>query len=124
MKVNTIMRPPRAILGPHTSVADALAKIQEHKVGGLPVLDPHGLLMGMATTESLSASRSDKALMDITQRLAPILITATPDMDVGRVIEMMDYKHLRNIMVVEGRTLVGAFSIDEARAALQIARAA
>jgi CBS domain-containing protein len=127
MKVRTLMRRPRAVLSAHANVADALAQMQEHGVGSLPVLDTHGLLTGLVQRDILSArpaATPDQPLDTITQWLAPVLVTATPEMDVGRLIELMEYKHLENIMVVEGRTLVGALTLDEARAALTRARAA
>ncbi len=123
MKVKTVMRKPRAVLGPHTSPTEALASMEAHGVGSLPVLDAHGLLMGLATRDRL-ASTPDAPLESITQCLAPILVMATPEMDLGRLVEMMEYKHLTNIMVVEGRTLVGALTLDEAKAALSLAQAA
>ncbi len=127
MKVKTVMRTPRALLGMHASVKEALAKMQEYGVGALPVLDAHGLLMGIATRDSLSqkpAATPEPSLEFITQWLSPVLITATPEMDLGRLIEMMEYKRLQNIMVVEGRSLVGALTLDEAKAAVGHARAA
>ena len=46
--------------------------------------------------------------------LSSYLVTATPEMDVARVAEMMRDRGVDDIMVVEGRSLVGALSLAEA----------
>jgi CBS domain-containing protein len=50
--------------------------------------------------------------------------TATPEMDVARVAEMMRDRGVDDIMVVEGRYLVGALSLAEAGKADTVLRPA
>ncbi len=121
MKVREIMRAPRAILSPETSVTEALARLRECGVPALPVANGDGYLLGVVTLADLSAPRPEAkgtALETVRERLSPHLVAATPEMDVSRLAEMMRYKGFENIMILEGRTLVGALTLEEvARAA-------
>ena len=117
MKVKEIMRAPRAILSVETSVAEARARLPQPGVTSLPVVDRDGALLGLVTLDDLKPKQSSagaKASDSVEPYLSPHLVTATPNMDVSRVAEMMRYKGLENIMVVEERYLVGAFSLGEA----------
>lgn len=121
MRVREIMRAPRAILSPETGVAEALARLRECGVSSLPVANGDGALLGVVTRAELAGRPVDtgKAAPEtVRERLSPRLVTATPEMDVARVAEMMRYKGMENIMVAEGRTLVGAFSLEEASRAV------
>ncbi len=117
MKVREIMRTPRAILSPETHVAEALARLRECGVPSLPVANGDGTLLGLvvlADLTGLPAEAGATAPETVRQHLSPHLVTATPEMDVSRLVEMMRYKGMENIMVTEGRTLVGALSLEEA----------
>ncbi len=121
MKVREIMRAPRAILSPETTVAEALARLRECGVSSLPVADQDGFLQGLVTLAALSQPRPEAretSAETVRQHLSPQLVTATPEMEVSRLAEMMRYKGFENIMVVDGRTLVGALSLDEATRAV------
>lgn len=120
MKVKDIMRAPRAILSVETPAAEALARLHQPGVTSLPVVDRNGALLGLVTLDDLKPQQSGtaKASGSVEPYLSPHLVTATPEMDVSRVAEMMRYKGLENIMVVEERSLVGAFSLREATQAV------
>jgi len=117
MKVKEIMRAPRAILSPEVRVAEALNRLRQCAVPSLPVAKGDGNLLGLVTMADLSQLATEAAESGsdaVRQHLSPRLVTATPDMDVSRLAEMMRYKGVENIMVAEGRTLVGALSLEEA----------
>jgi CBS domain-containing protein len=116
MKVRDVMRAPRAILLPQTSVMEALVRLRECGVPSLPVANGDGDLLGLVTLADLPrlpAQVGETVPETVRQHLSPRLVTATPDMDVSRLAEMMRYKGMENIMVAEGRTLVGALSLEE-----------
>lgn len=46
----TAMSSPVITVMPHTLASDAAALLCEHKIGGLPVVDDHGALVGIVTT--------------------------------------------------------------------------
>ena len=117
MKVREIMRAPRVVFSPETSVTEALARLRECEIPSLPVADKDGNLLGLVTLADLSQPRlmaKGTPSETVRQRLSPRLVTATPEMDVSRLVEMMRYKEFENIMVLDGRVLVGALSLDEA----------
>jgi len=124
MKVREIMRAPRAILSPETSVTEALARLHECGVPSLPVANGDGYLLGVVTLADLAQPQPEARgtpSETIRQRLSPHLVAATPEMDVSRLAEMMRYKGFENIMVLEGRLLVGALTLDEATRAAEVA---
>ena len=119
MKVRDIMRKPMETLLPETPVKAALDRMQTLGLSSLPVQDQGGSFLGIVTVADLSrrvASAESEGVAPIKNRLAPSAVTATPEMDAGRLAEMMRYKGMENIMVLEARRLVGAISLEMARA--------
>jgi CBS domain-containing protein len=117
MRVKDIMGAPPAVLAPDTTITAALDRLQEHRSTSLPVVDEEGALVGLVTPADLTQPEPEareRAPETVRQRLSPAVVTATPEMEVGRLAEMMRYKGLETILVVEGRRLVGALSLDEA----------
>lgn len=111
------MGAPQAVLAPETTVAVALAMMHECGAPSLPVANKEGILLGLVTLADLPrlpAEGEARGWETVRQHLSPHLVTATPEMDVSRLAEMMRYKGMENIMVTEGRTLVGALSLEEA----------
>jgi CBS domain-containing protein len=116
MKIREIMRAPRAILSPETHVTQALARLRECGVPSLPVASRNGNLLGLVLLADLSqvlAETAETGAETVRQHLSSHLVTATPEMEVSRLAEMMRYKGMENIMVTEGWTLVGALSLEE-----------
>jgi CBS domain-containing protein len=120
MKVKEIMRKPMATLLPETPAKEALDRMRALGATSLPVQDESGVFLGIVQVADITrhiASNAAEGAVPIKDRFSRSAITATPDMDVGRLAEMMRYKSLENIMVLEARHLVGAVSLEEARAA-------
>jgi CBS domain-containing protein len=83
----------------------------------LPVEDAEGFLLGVARHADLSRALAEGSVASsaaVGDGLSSHLVTATPEMDVARVAEMMRDRGVDDIMVVEGRSLVGALSLAEA----------
>jgi predicted transcriptional regulator len=92
----------------------------------LPVQDSNGIFLGIVQVSDITrhiAGDEAEGAVAIKDRFSRSAITATPEMDVARLAEMMRYKSLENIMVLEARQLVGAVSLEEARTAAGTARA-
>ncbi len=117
MRIREIMRRPRAILSPEATVMTALARLRECQVPSLPVANADGTLLGLVSLADLARLPPEIAGTTpetVRQHLSPRLVTATPEMNVSRVAEMMRYKGMGNIMVTESRTLLGALTLEEA----------
>lgn len=126
MKVKEIMRKPTATLLPETPAKQALERMRSLGVTSLPVQDPSGIFLGIVQVSDITrhiARDETEGAIAIKDRFSRSAITATPEMDVARLAEMMRYKNLENIMVLEARHLVGAISMEEARTAAGSARA-
>ena len=120
MRVKEIMRKPIATLLPETSAREALDRMRALGVTSLPVQDQSGFFLGIVQVADITrhiASNAAEGAVPIKDRFSRSAVTATPEMDVGRLAEMMRYKSLENVMVLEARHLVGAVSLEQARSA-------
>jgi CBS domain-containing protein len=117
MKVRELMRTSVAKVSPVATVREALSMMDDSGVTSLPVEDAEGCLLGVARLAVLSRALADGSVASsaaVGDGLSSHLVTATPEMDVARVAEMMRDREVDDIMVVEGRYLVGALSLAEA----------
>jgi len=117
MKVKELMRTSVTRVSPAATVREALSRMDGSGVTSLPVEDADGFLLGVARLADLSRALAEGSVASsaaVGDGLASHLVTATPEMDVTRVAEMMRDRGVDDIMVVEGRSLVGALSLAEA----------
>jgi CBS domain-containing protein len=117
MKVKERMRTSVARVLPAATVAEVLSRMDGSGVTSLPVEDAGGFLLGVARRSDLSRALDEGTVASssaVGDGLSSHLATATPEMDVARVAEMMRDRGVDDIMVVEGRSLVGALSLAEA----------
>jgi CBS domain-containing protein len=117
MKVKELMRTSATRVSPAATVGEALSRMNGLGVTSLPVEDAEGFLLGVASLADLSRGLAEGSVASsaaVGDGLSSHLVTATPEMDVARVAEMMRDKRVDDIMVVEGRYLVGALSLVEA----------
>jgi len=117
MKVKERMRTSVARVLPAATVAEVLSRMEGAGVTSLPVEDAEGFLLGVARRADLSRAVAEGTVTSsaaVGDGLSSHLATATPEMDVARVAEMMRDRGVDDIMVVEGRSLVGALSLAEA----------
>ena len=122
MKVSEIMRKPVGTLSPETTVTEALARMQALGVASLPVEDEDEFFSGIVTVAELSR-RPDEAKgqpsAEVKHYLSAYPVTATPEMDVARLAEMMRSRGLEYIVVLDRVHVVGALSLAEATSAHQ-----
>ncbi len=116
MKVKEIMRKPGETIPPETTVEAAIARMQSLGVPTLPVVDGQGSFRGMAVEADLARLLSEgrtTAAEPVQSYLRGSIVTATPEMNVARLAEMMRYKQLSRILVLEARQLVGEVMLEE-----------
>jgi CBS domain-containing protein len=126
MKVKEIMQKPIATLLPETPAKEALDRMRALGATSLPVQDANGIFLGIvqvADIERHIAREEAEGRVAIKDRFSRSAITATPEMDVARLAEMMRDKGLENVMVLEARHLAGAVSLKQALAAAGQAQA-
>ncbi len=115
MKVKEIMRVPQNTILPEMTVEAAIAHMRSLRLPALPVVDGDGLFRGMATEADLTRLLDEgkaTAADPVHSYLRGSIVTATPEMNVARLGEMMRYKGLRQILVTEARRLVGELSLE------------
>src|SRR5512136_3417233 len=117
MKVKELMRTSVARVAPAATVGEAPSRMDRSGVTSLPIEDAEGFLLGVAKLADLSRAIAEGSVASsaaVGDGLSSHLVTATAEMDVARVAEMMRDRGVDDIMVVEGRSLVGALSLAEA----------
>jgi CBS domain-containing protein len=117
MKVKELMRTSVAKVSPATTVGETLSTMDASGVTSLPVEDVEGFLFGVVRFADLSRALAEGRVASsaaVGDGLSSHLVKASPEMDAARVAEMMRDRGIDDIMVVEGRSLVGALSLIEA----------
>ncbi len=117
VKVREIMRQPAGTLAPEATIAEALAKMQQLGLPALPVADRNQALLGVVQAEGLERVPEAGRSAGVRPHISAFAATANPEMDAGRLAEMLRYKGLEWTLVLEARRLVGALTLAEAEAA-------
>jgi len=110
MKVKDIMTKNVAYVNPMSTVVDAARLMQKHNVGSIPVCDQNGVI-GIVTDRDIVVRNvahgnnpQSTAVKDV---MTSQVVTATLDMDVKDVSEIMSKQQVRRLPVVENNMLVG-----------------
>ncbi|MFB3819782.1 MAG: CBS domain-containing protein [Candidatus Methylomirabilales bacterium] len=119
MKVRDIMRRPAGLISPEATIGEALAQMQALKLASLPVVDRNSALLGVVSAEALSRVPEAERSGSLKPHVSAFAATANPEMDAGRLAEMLRYKGLDATLVLEARHLVGSLTLAEAEAATQ-----
>jgi CheY-like chemotaxis protein len=102
---------------PDLSVSELLHAFDARAVGGAPVVDERGLLVGMVSkSDVLSAVAREGApnaaalRLSVADIMSPFPIALPPDASVARAAAVMAYEGIHRIVVVSGATVVGIVS--------------
>lgn len=93
-------------VSPETRVEDAAAKLAQHRITGLPVLNESGSVVGMISDFDLIGKRG-RVVSDI---MTTQVISISPDTDLGEVGHILTDRHIRRLPVVQAGHLVGIVS--------------
>ncbi len=132
MKAADIMDAPGPSVTPETPVVEAVRKMLEHKVSGLPVIDEEGRLVGMITEGDLlrrSELGTERKLTGFAavqagaQKLAEEFVRAhaqtigdvmtkepmsvDEDTRIAAIVTLIEERHVHLIPVVRGGSLIG-----------------
>jgi acetoin utilization protein AcuB len=120
MLVRELMIPKPAVITPHTTMPDALKLMQEKKAHRMPVVDPHGAMLGIISMTDLhNASPSSATLLsfwEIPSMLARITVedlmtkevfTVNEDATVEEAARIMADNNIGCLPVMEGKHVVG-----------------
>jgi CBS domain-containing protein len=106
--IRTIMTPQPATLGSEARIRDAVEVITRKKIGGLPIVDKDGILLGIATERDvlsvLAAGRSPLHVEDV---MSSSLRVTAPDCPIATVTRDMTKHRFRRLPVVSDDVLYG-----------------
>lgn len=119
MKVKSIMTGESAVITVHghETVAAAAARLVEHQIGALPVVDGQGSPIGLIAEREIaravhehSGRVSDLPVERIMYRPPP---TCDIDDEIRPIMSRMTRKRLRHLIVCEGDRLAGILSVGD-----------
>lgn len=135
MNVGDVMSQPAISVAPEATIADAARQMLEKRISGLPVVDPHGAVVGMVTEGDLlrraetgtdrQHSRWFELLISpgrlardyvhsharkVGEVMTSEVVSVTPEDSLARVVELMEQHHIKRLPVVVDGRLVGIVS--------------
>ena len=120
MLVAELMQTEVRALQPEATVADAIVALADAHVGGLPVVDGRGRLLGvLSSTDVLEAeaeapdAQSRTAVVDetlVSELMTPRPITIAPETSVQEAARQMLYADVKRLFVEDNGRLVGVLS--------------
>ena len=103
-------------IGPNQTVREAIARLSEHNIGVLVVIDEAGLPIGIISERDvIHYMVKDETILAhaVHQYMTRNLITAVPQDELVSVAHTMTEKRIRHLPVVEGEMLIGIISIGD-----------
>jgi len=103
-------------IGPNDTVYDAIAKMAEHDIGSLVVMDGEKLV-GIITERHYARNVVLKGKASPTTPVRDVMerrvICARPDQTVEQCMAIMSQKRVRHLPVLEGKKVIGIISIGD-----------
>lgn len=116
MKVRDIMTKNVAYVNPNSTVAEAAQLMQKHNVGSIPVCDTSGVV-GIVTDRDIVvrnvAHGTNPQSTSVKDVMTTGIKTASPDMEMDAVSQMMADQKIRRVPVVENNALVGILALGD-----------
>ena len=106
--IRTIMTPQPATLGSDARIRDAVEVITTRKIGGLPIVDKEGILLGIVTERDvLSVLASGRSPLHVEDVMSSALRVTAPDCPIATVTRDMTKHRFRRLPVVSDDVLYG-----------------
>ena len=83
------------------NVGDALAMMAEYHIGGIPVVDDEGKLVGIVTNRDLRFHRNDKTLIDEVMTSENLIVTHHQQTDLDRASQILLKHKIEKLPVVD-----------------------
>lgn len=103
-------------MSPGVSVAEAIGKFKEKKIGAIVICGPLGKLVGIVTERDILHSQASIGAatleLNVEEIMSPVQ-TCKPDDNVKSVLHLMTYKRVRHVPVVVDGKLKGMISIGD-----------
>jgi len=103
-------------ISPKASIRDALAILEEHNVGALPILD-NDELVGIFSERDLARLLAQSNSFSLNTLIEKVMtrkvFTITPSTKTEECMQMMTDKHIRHLPVMDEGKLIGIISIGD-----------
>ncbi|PKV99883.1 CBS domain protein [Amycolatopsis echigonensis] len=114
MRVKEIMTAPVVTVPADATPATVAAVLREHRISGVPVVDPDGAVVGLVSEYDLLA-RSGGTAGEV---MSTAVISVTEDTDVDEVRHLLVERRIHRVPVLAGARLVGIVSRSDVVALL------
>ena len=101
---------------PDQSLKDAIELLVEHDIGALIVVDELGQPVGIISERDIirEAARTETVLAQTVARvMTKDLIVASPQDDLGAILQTMIAGHFRHLPIIDQERLIGVISIRD-----------
>ena len=118
MFVKEIMTKPPATCTTAETVADAARIMHEHKCGFVPVIDPHGAVVGVVTDRDVCMvvgdSRRVMTRVSVHDAMSRPVFSCYPDDDLAETLDTMAARQVRRLPVLDQYGhLQGVVSVED-----------
>ncbi len=115
MRLRELMQPTVLETFPQECLADAAARMRDHGVGALVVIDDETLLGILTERDLLRAMAEGLAprVTPVSSYMSTAPVTAGPDEDVATAARLMVEHEIRHLPVVEGGRVLGVVSVRD-----------
>lgn len=100
-----------------STVAEAIARLVQHNIGSLPVVDADGRLVGVVSERDVIRLMHNRGEAFARETVASVMtldpVTCTPECDVDEVMGQMSERRIAKVPVVDAGRLVGIVSVGD-----------
>jgi CBS domain-containing protein len=116
--VQEIMTKDVATIHPHATVAEAIQRMRDRRVGSLLVeqvspSDTWGIITQTDVVQKIVASGKDPEHVEIADVMSKPVTTVRPDVVLQECARLMARDHIRRVFVFDGRKIVGVVSASD-----------
>ncbi|HXG50651.1 MAG TPA: CBS domain-containing protein [candidate division Zixibacteria bacterium] len=94
---------------PLTPVKNLAKTLSEHRIGGVPVVDRNGKVVGVVSDRDLAARKGKQVKSIMSRRV----IGVAEDTPVEQIAALMATRHLKRLPVLRGQKLAGIVSRED-----------
>jgi len=104
-------------IGPSATLSDAVARLAQHRIGAIVVVDDHMAVEGIVSERDVVRLLGERGTEALSAPLETVMtravVTCTADETVPQIMERMTRGRFRHVPVVEGERLIGIISIGD-----------
>lgn len=104
-------------IGPQATLGDAVARLAQHHIGAIVVVDDHMAVEGIISERDVVRLLGERGTQALTEPLDKVMtravVTCTADETIPMIMERMTRGRFRHVPVVEKDRLIGIVSIGD-----------